>query len=256
MNEITIMYLLKLAWQRLWALIIAAAVFAGAAFSYCEFLATPQYMATASVIVTNGTITSNTFQDENTTHSGSNSVSGTDISASLNLANTITDILTTSDIFKQLSEEISDVYNYDYRRLRSMASVKRKNSDTLIVNVSFTASNSKEAMYLVNEFIKLAPDYITEFIPLSKAMIADTADSANMVFPKTLVTSAAVGLIGAILAFGVAIIIDTMDHAINGEEDFTSRYDIPLLGTVPDFETTTTVSTSNYYRKGGYHSGS
>ncbi len=251
MNEISIMYLLKLAWHRIWALILAMVVFAGAAFAYCEFLATPRYTATAKVIVTNGSIITNAIQSDGTIK-GSSSVSGTDISASLNLANTVKEILITSDIFKQLSESINN--KYTYKQLRSMANVSRGGEDTLIVNVSFTASNSKEAIGLVNSFVALAPDYITKYIPNSVAMIADTADSANEVFPRTIITTAAAGLIGAVLAFAIVFIIDSMDHAIDGEEDFTNRYDVPLLGTVPDFENTVVIS-NNYYKKGGYQSG-
>lgn len=252
MNEITIMYLLRLAWRRIWALILAMVVFAAAAFAYCEFLATPKYNAVAKVIVTNGSIITNAIQSDGTIK-GSASVSSTDITASLNLANTVKDILTTSDIFKQLSDSIGNTYTY--KELRDKASVYRGGDDTLIVNVAFTASTEKEAIKLVNSFVALAPDYITKYIPNSVAMVADTADTASEVYPRTLITTAVSGILGAILAFVAAFIIDSMDHAINGEEDFSNRYDIPLLGSIPDFENTVVIST-NYHKKGGYSSGS
>lgn len=253
MNEITIMYLLKLAWRRIWALILAMVIFAGAAFAYCELLATPKYTATASVLVTNGSITT-TNSIQNGVEAESNSVKTTDISASLYLADTIIDILTTSDIFKQLSTSMGDKYTYD--QLRSMATVSRKGDDTLFVNVSFSASTADEAIMLANAFVKLAPDYITKYIPYSNAMVAATADSAAEVYPRTLITTAVAGMLGAVLAFAGVFIIDSMDHALNGEEDFVSRYDIPLLGSVPDFENTVMNSSGNYnYKKGGYRSG-
>lgn len=251
MNDITITYLLKLAWHRIWALILALVVFAAAAFAYCEFLATPRYNATAKVIVTNGSIITSAIQSDGTIK-GSSSVSGTDISASLNLANTVKDILTTSDIFKQLSDSIDN--KYTYKELRHMATVARGGDDTLIVNVSFTASNDKEAIKLVNAFVALAPDYITKFIPNSVAMVADTADTATETFPRTMITTAVVGVVGAVLAFAAVFVIDSMDHAIDGEEDFANRYDVPLLGSVPDFGNTVVIS-NNYYKKGGYQSG-
>ncbi len=251
MNDITITYLLKLAWHRIWALILAMAVFAIAAFAYCEFLATPRYTATAKVIVTNGSIITNAIQSDGTIK-GSSSVSGTDIAASLNLANTVKDILTTSDIFKQLSDSIDN--KYTYKELRDMATVSRGGDNTLIVNVSFIASTDKEAIRLVNSFVALAPDYITKFIPNSVAMVADTADSAAEVFPRTIITTAIAAIIGAIIAFAAIFVVDSTDHAINGEGDFVNRYDVPLLGSIPDFENTVVIS-NNYYKKGGYQSG-
>ncbi len=249
MSEISFMYLIKLAWRRIWALILLAVIFAVAAYSYCEFLATPKYEAKAAVLVTNGTIISNALQNSGNP-SNSYSVSGSDIGASLNLADTITDILSTSDIFKLLSDEIDN--KYDYKQLRSMAKVTRSSDDSLFVNVTFTASTDKEAIKLVNSFIALAPDYITKYIPYSNAMVASTADTASVVFPKTMVTVMMAGIAGALIAFGIVFLIDSMDHAINGEEDFVSKYDIPLLGSIPDFENTLSVSNSNYYKKGGY----
>jgi capsular polysaccharide biosynthesis protein len=206
-------------------------------------------MATASVLVTNGTIMVESIPEEY----DSDRVSGTDISASLSLANTIVDILTTSDIFKDLSDEIDN--KYSYKELRNMATVNRKSDHTLFVNVSFTASSSSEAIMLVNKFVSLAPDYIVEYIPLSKAMVAATADSTTVVFPKTPITTLVAAMVGALVAFGIAFMVESMDHAINGEEDFVSKYEIPLLGSVPDFETTMLTGSSSYYKKGGYQSG-
>lgn len=135
-----------------------------------------------------------------------------------------------------------------------MATVSRGGDNTLIVNVSFSASTDKEAIRLVNSFVALAPDYITKFIPNSVAMVADTADSATEVFPRTVITAAVAAIIGAVIAFAALFVIDSMDHAINGEEDFVNRYDVPLLGSIPDFENTVVIS-NNYYKKGGYQSG-
>ena len=69
------------------------AVFAAGAFGYCKFLATPEYTATASVLVTNGGI----MVQEST--NGQDTISTTDITASINLVDTVTDILETSDIY-------------------------------------------------------------------------------------------------------------------------------------------------------------
>lgn len=244
MNDISLMYLLQLAWRRIWALVIALVFFATCAFCFCKFLATPSYMATASVLVTNGgTIT-------NEIATASESVNGTDITASLSLANTIVDILKTSDIYKQLAGKIN--VDYTYQELINKVSVTRRNENTLFVDIKFKASTENEAILLANTFASLAPEYITKYIPYSNAMTASTADKADKVYPRTAVTTAVAGLVGAALAFVVVLIIDSFDQAIKGEEDFTSNYDIPLLGSVPDFENTAVMG---YSTKGGYHNG-
>ena len=76
-----------------------------------------------------------------------------------------------------------------------------------------------------------------------------------MVYPKTMSTVMIVALVGAVLAFAVVLLIDSFDQAILGEEDFTSHYNIPLIGSVPDFESIGIISSNNYQKggsKGGY----
>ncbi len=214
---------------------------------FCKFLATPAYTATASVLVTNGGII---VQES---YNGSESVNTTDITASINLVDTITDILETSDIFKQLSNE-ADV-DYTYSDLKNMATVSGRTDNSMFVDVKFKASSEKEATELVNKFVSLAPEYITKFVPYSNVAVASTADKATMVYPKTMSTVMIVALVGAVLAFAIVLLIDSFDQAILGEEDFTSHYSIPLIGSVPDFESIGIIGSNNYQKggsKGGY----
>ena len=241
------MYMFNLAMRRIWALILSAFFFAAAAFCFCEFLATPAYTATASVLVTNGgIIVKDSYND-------SESVNTTDITASINLVDTITDILETSEIFKQLAIQTNG--RFSYSDLKAMATVSGRTDNSMFVDVSFKAESAKEATELVNAFVSLAPDYITNFVPYSNVAVASTADKAILVFPKTAITVVIMGVLGAVVAFAVALIIDSLDQAISGDEDFTSHYDIPLIGSVPDFESIGIIGTNSSYQKGGYKSG-
>lgn len=245
MNEINTLYLLKLAYRRIWALILAFFIFAGGAFAYCKFIAVPSYSAKSSLIVTNGAIITNS------TTSNKHSVASTDVSASLNLVETITDILGTPDIYKLLSEDIGG--KYTHHQLMDMVNISRKNEDTLFVDIKFTSTNPDEAVTLSNKFAELACDYIVEFIPYSNVKIAANAYAAGLVLPKTTNTTITFGLIGAVLLYVIFLIYESMDQAIKGEEEFTSKYDIPLLGVVPDFESA--MQDSKTRTKGGYRSG-
>lgn len=247
MKEISLVYIFELALRRLWVLILAAVIFATGAFCYCEFLATPQYTATASVLVTNGGIVSQQVGNENDT------ISSTDISASKSLVDTVIDILKISDIYKDLAEELDGKYTYD--QLKNHMSIKAKENRSMFVDVSFKAANPKEAVRIVNKFVAMTPEYIVEFVPYSYVAVAATADAASLVFPRTKTTTATAALIGIAFAFGLVFLIDSFDQAILGEKDFTSHFDIPLIGVIPDFESTGVVASSNYYQKGGKESG-
>lgn len=245
MNEINILYFFELAYKRIWALILAFLVFAGGAFAFCKFIASSSYSAKSSVIVTNGAIIANSGT------SNKNSVASTDVTASLNLAETITDVLGTPDIYKLLAEELKD--KYTYRQLMNMADISRKSEETLFVDIKFTSTDPNEAVFLSSKFAEMACDYIVEYIPYSNVKIAATADSAVLVYPRTTVTTMASGVIGVVIVYAVLFIFEFMDQAIKGEEEFISKYDIPLLGTVPDFESA--VQNRKSRIKGGYRNG-
>ena len=245
MKEISIMYILNLALRRLWALILAAVVFAGAAFGYCKFLATPRYSATASILVTNGAILVQNGTEEDET------VNSTDISASISLIETVSDILKTPEIFKSLSNKIDN--RHSYSALKNMISIAARSNRSLFIDITFTATSREEAIELVNKFVALSPEYISDFIPYSYVAVTSTADGASLVYPRTTALMAVAALAGAFFAFVVAFVIDSFDHAILGENDITSRFDIPIIGTVPDFESVGVLSTSSQSAGGKYN---
>ncbi len=244
-NKINIIDLLTLAWRRLWILILAAAICASAAFCYCKFMLTPSYSATASIIVTNGAVTQNSETPNKTT------VAATDISASLYIAYTAIDILGTPDIYKRVAQELGEEYNY--QRLMGSTTVQRRGEETLFVDVKYSSTDPKEAMRIANKFAEISCEYIPEFIPYSKAVVASTAIKATMTYPSTNTTTVVAGLVGAIAAYVIVFIVEILNRSIKGEEQFVEIFDIPLLGAVPDFENADQIR----YRKskGGYSSG-
>ena len=246
MNDISLSYLVKLALKKLWFLLIAAVIFGGCTFCYCNFLTKPIYKASGSLLVTNGALISNSTNASY--QSSSSKIAGTDIVASLNLADTIKDILNTPDIFKELSEATGG--KYSYRTLMSSSTVARRSDTTLFIDISFSTGSWKDSVELVNKFLELAPTYISKSLPDSNSSITTTADNAVKTYPRTAFSTLTAALIGAVVAFVIVFIIDSTDHALKGDKDFTENFSIPLLGTVPDFAET------QMYSKGGYGNGS
>lgn len=247
-NNISLISLLKLALKHIYALILAGVVFAAIAFSYCKFVAVPKYSATGSVLVTNGSIINDT-QSSATSSTSSRNISYTDINASLQLADTINDILNTNDIYKELSNE--DGNRYTYSNLKSRSSVKRRSTDSLFNDVTFTASTPEEALRLANKFLNLTPDYVKDYIPSANTAIATQPDRAGKTYPRTSLYTMTAGLCGVILAYAVVYIISLTNNSIKDEDDIVNHYDIPVLGNVPDFANAKSKEYSTY-KKGGY----
>lgn len=245
-KTINIMDLVMLGLRHIWAIILAAVIFAGATFGYCKLFITPSYSARASILVTNGAVT--TSYEETT-----DKVSGSDIQASLILANTIVDILNTDNVYKKLEMNLGESYNF--RALKNRTSVARRNEDTLFIDVTYSSTDPKEAMRIVNKFVDVACEYIPEFIPSARANVASTATSASKTHPRTMMSTAVAGAIGAVAAYIVVFIVDSLNRAIKGEEDFTNNFDVPLLGSVPDFENAESSGYRKSRGKGGYSNG-
>lgn len=248
MNNISLISLLKLALKHIYVLILAGVVFAAVAFSYCKFVAVPKYSATGSILVTNGSMINNT-QSPDTSSTSSKNVSYTDINASLQLADTINDILNTNDIYKELSLE--DGNRYTYTNLKSRSSVRRRSTDSLFIDITFTASTPEEALRLANKFLNLTPEYVKEYIPSANAAVATQPDKAAKTYPRTSLYTLAAGLCGVILAYAVVYIVSLTNNSIKDEEDIVNNYDIPVLGNVPDFANAKSKENSAY-KKGGY----
>lgn len=238
MKELSVIYLLQLAWKRLWAIIGVAVICAAGVFSYCHFVAVPKYSATASVMVTNGAIIDN--------NAGYEKVQATDISASLSLTNTVVDILKTPDIYKELSSKIGS--KYTYRELMGMTSVERKGEDTLFINISVTSATPEEAIRIVNSYVNSAPSYINNFVPYSNVTVSAEAFSASKVYPSTVSSTILAAFLGAAVIYVIFFISERLNRTVDSENDFVTEYKIPLLGTVPDFEGS---SNDAYYSKGG-----
>lgn len=249
-NNISLIGLLKLALRYIYILIAVALVAAIVAFSYCNFIAVPRYSSTGSIVVTNGAIINNS-----SSQSTSNKVSTSDIAASLQISNTIIDILNTNDIYKELASDLGN--KYTYTDLMGRATVKRRSEDTLFIDATFTADTPEEARALVNGFLKLVPDYILKFIPNSTAAVTTTADKAVKIYPRTSKTVFVSALAGVLLSYAVIYLISIFNTTIKNEDDVKSNYDLTVLGNIPDFSSAAFNKRNKYYAysKGGNANG-
>ena len=247
MKNISLITLLEIALKHIFIIILAAIIVATGVFSYCEFVAVPKYSATGSIMVTNGGIVSNYDDSYDGNSYESNTLNNTDIQASLNFVYTVTDILNTNGIYKELSDQLGGKYTYSH--LKSMANVARKSNNSLFVDISFTANTREEAIELVNAYLDLVPGYINEFVPKSAITSTSLADTAGKIYPRTVLATAAGCVFGALIAYGIAFLIYLANTVIKNEEDFKDRFDIPVLGCIPDFAAS---KNENYYKKYGY----
>lgn len=242
MNNLSIYHLARILFKNILVIILVALVSGVAAFSYCQYFVQEKYAATGSVLVTNGAIIS---EKDNK----SNSVQSSDIAASINLLTTVEDILSTNDIYKKLAEELGG--QYTYTQLKNCVKIEKRGDNSLFIDVRFQTTSKSETIKITNTFLELAPAYISKFIPHSASTAVTMADTAVKTSPKTTTTTIAAMIIGAIACYAVVYLLSLSNITIENESDFKDRFDIPVLGNIPDFSEIDSKSASKYAYKRG-----
>ncbi len=258
MNNITIEYLFRLLLRRFWIIALVAVLCGTAAFSYCNWFADEVYSAKAKIIIGNGAFDFSTEEDEEEGdpssslsslspyyYTSSQKISGSDIQSSMYLANTCIELLRSNTIYQDLAEALVDDRN-QYGKYKGCISVSLTEEDSIFVNISANSVSPDEAVEIVNTFAALTPQYLKEYMRLADVDVIDIADGASQTAPRTVSTTVIFAVAGALIVYVLSLIIDMNDKTIKGEMDFTETYNIPLLGSVPNFEDATTA-------KGGYY---
>ena len=127
--------------------------------------------------------------------------------------------------------------------------ITRRSEDSLFVDLQFIHGDPKEAMLVANTFAEIACEFVPEVIPYAYARVTATASKASLNYPQTTTTTVIAGLLGAVIAYAIVFVVEYTNSAIKGEEEFMAKYNVPLLGTVPDFENAE--EDDSYNRKGG-----
>ncbi len=250
MNEFSIYHIFRLLVKNFLIILLSALVFGVATFCYCEFKLEERYAATGSILVTNGGITQG--NDSNQQYVENNKVNNSDITASINMLDTVRDILSTTEIYEELSVKLNG--KYTARQLKSFATVSTRDDYSLFIDVRFEMSDPNEVVDITNAFLDITPDYIGKSIINSRTSVYHS-DGYGKTYPRTFYSTAIAMLLGALLAFVVVYIISLFNTTIQSEEEFKDRYNVPVLGDIPDFATAKSGKYAKSYYKGGKYYG-
>lgn len=233
MGEFSVLNILKVLFKRIWVIIVVSVLCASISFIYCSMIATPSYQARSSVLGSNGNIAT----DLEISDAGADtSIQSNDLAASLSLTDTYEYMLTKMPTESQeFINRITEAGLVDYFNESTVNISARE--DTLVIDITIVSSDREVAKQIANIFAECAPDYISDYnIGIVKEL--SKARSTTQVAPHTFITTAMAFILGAVAASLTIIYIAISDKTINGEEDLKANYDVPILGSVPDFQST------------------
>lgn len=251
MNEFSIYHIFRLVIKNFLIIFLCAVLLGVATFCYCEFKLEERYSASGSIIVTNGGMLEESPSDSQ--YVGGDKINNSDITASINMLNTVKDLLLSKDsIYKNLSEKLDGKYSAN--QLKRFVTITTREDYSLFIDIKFELNNQKDVVKITNMFLELTPDGIKEVLPYSRTSIITLSTGAKKTYPRTLVSTAIAMIMGALLAFVVVYVISLFNTTIKSEEDFKERYNIHVLGDIPDFATAKSGKyTKSYYKGGNYY---
>lgn len=239
MNSISIWQIFSIAVKRFWIIALVAAVLAVGAFVYCENFAVPAYSAQASVISTNGGIVTEDGSLENPDAyvSTTSKIGSSDITSSINLVDTYVDILKTYTFYENLKAQPDlQLSNYTPAQLQKMTTIVRRSDYSMFIDIKITCSDSQDAITIANAIASFAPMYVQTMIRNSYVMPADRCIKATLVSPRTALSTVFAAFAGAAITLFIFVIISMNDNTVKSEDEIAERYNVSVLGIIPDFE--------------------
>ena len=186
------------------------------------FVIKPQYQATTTLLV-NQKISNNTALQQ-------------DIAASQALVNTYTNIIKSENIE---STVIANLHlHMTPAQVNSMVSVSSPNQSQ-VIQVDVTSPSYNEAMQIANGLASVFQQKAQVLMNVQNVQIIDKAlQQANPhpVKPNKKLNLAIALILGLMVSIGLAFLLEYLDNRIRSEDDVRRYLNLPVLGTVMDFE--------------------
>lgn len=241
--EIDVMELLQLFWKKIWLILLAAVICAGAVFAYTSYTTVPLYQSSAKMYVNN---------NDSLIGAGL-SVSG--VYSAPSLIPTYLEILYTRSTLERVIEAgdlTDDAGNpMSYGALRGKISAYSLNQ-TAIFQINVVDTDPNRAMLIANTITEVLPVQITSIIDGSSARVVDLAIKGTRISSGNTKNTIIGFFVGALIVCAIEFIRYLTDHYIHDENYILNNYDIPLLAVIPDLSTKSGKKYGKYKKSSKY----
>lgn len=233
--ELTFVDVLKIVSKRIGIVIAVTVLAVAVAVSYCVFLAKPVYSANATVLIASGAL----FKDDDGYKTNAEYITTGELSTSFALMKSFSGILTESVEYyeKALETAEEEGLNIEYD-VKSLSKATRINfeEESIILDITVSTYDKEDSEVLIASLAKCAPEIITSKLGRTSAVVLNVDTDADKVSPNTVMLVLIALIVGFMLAVVLVTVIEKLDKTVKDEEDFTNHHNVPLLGSVPDFE--------------------
>lgn len=159
----------------------------------------------------------------------------------MKMLDTYIHLFSTNQFNQDIADELNKTYGTDYSASFIANSVViQKVENTAIFSFTVTTTDADLSYHIARSIEKCVPEKMSETNSgLVLASVQDPPVKAPLAESKGYPKKALIGAVaGLVLAALIVIFKDLIDIRIKGSEDLQDKYDIPVLGTVPEFTLT------------------
>lgn len=220
--EIDVFAMLKTLWKRKFSIVLAALVFAIAAFGYSAFLAKKEYQSTSRIYVV-----SRQNQDNN-------ALTNSDLQAGSYLVKDYREIILSQNVLTQAIDELK--LDMTPAELSKKINVSVP-TDTRILSITAKDGDPKEAARIANGLRNVAAEKIISVTKVSDVTTLDEAEVPQLPSSPNIRRNVLLGFVaGAGLMVVLLVVVEVLDDRVKRPEDIEELMGLTLLGIVPDIK--------------------
>lgn len=172
-----------------------------------------------------------------------------------NMMATYITLMSTNEFYQTVADDLNKQYGSGYTAATVGSAMSIESvEDTAMFKITVTTNTIELSYNIANQLETTIPRYMKSMNDgLVKATVADKAVKASAAgslgYPKKCAFG---GLIGLLLAGAYVVLRTLFDVRVRSSDELTDKYNIPVLGSIPSFESrTTAIQTMTTAKKGG-----
>ncbi len=229
-KEITIQNLIQEVLKRWWLVLVSIIVCGAIFYTYSSFFIDEMYTSHASIYVDN-----KATEVVETEGINNNTANLYDLTTAEMLVDTYIEILNSNGFFETIKNH-TDI-PYSTGAMRSMVSYSRV-EETGVIHIYVTAPTPQGAHDVCDAILKYANLQIMNIMEVGSVKIIDNATEPKSPSSPNIPKNTMLGMIiGMLLSFGIIFLINYFDVHIKTVEDIENKYDLIVLGTIPNMFT-------------------
>ena len=224
LRDTDMLSLLKTVWNKKGTVLLIAVIFGLVTFLVNSYLIPRTYRSSFTAYINNRT---------DAASSNTDSLTSGDTTAAQSLTYTYAEILRSDPILEQAAAGAGiDASGLDLHRIVTTSI----GENTQLVSVYVTMASPEEARDYAQAIVDIAPEYLEDIVEGTSMKIVATPKLASKAFEPNVRRNTVIALMIGFLA-GVLLVItlQMMNTVIGSKEDLQEMFEIPIVGTIPNF---------------------